>query len=502
MAARDCPGGARRSEMSIRTVSLFLFASLALRGEEVPRAEPVAEPAAGPVAVAPGGNAEHPLSGERSVSRSGMFRVGGGDIGQRGSVALFLEDVRDGFEDLLRDRDGSPEAQVGKDGGFAAAAPKNDDFKVPVDVVLVGKVGDPPPARAVVYELKFTDEVFLLGIRIHLARGIDQELLERAALTVLLYERALHGVKPGDLVDPLVVRPWLVEGLVEAAKWRAGRADRRIYEGVFRRGGGFALDELFELPERSFNQLDGASRLSFRALSGALVMALLEQPGGRGGFRAFCGEAARFSGEMPVLLRKHFPDLNLSERSLAKWWALTLAKLVEPKLSEVLPIRETERALAESLHFHDRDAAGNPHNRVIGEWRSIAELSPAERAEAVRPADDGLTRLSYRCFPSYRPLLLEYQQILRDLVAGSHSEIDARLAELEEQRQLRVERALRARDYMDYFEISRARDLSGEFDDYLRLKQELELRPRPARSDRISDRLDTMQRAYEAPRRR
>jgi hypothetical protein len=231
-------------------------------------------------------------------------------------------------------------------------------------------------------------------------------------------------------------------------------------------------------------------------------MALLEQPGGRGAFRSFCGEAARFSGEMPVLLRKHFPDLNLSERSLAKWWVLTLAKLVEPKLSEVLSIRETESALDEALRFHTRDADGNPLTRPIGEWREVAALKPGERVEAVRPADDALTRLSYRCFPSYRAILLDYQDILRGVAGEAPDDLDARLAGLAEQRRIRIDRALRARDYLDYFEISRARELSGEFDDYLRLKEELELRPRPARSDRISDRLDTMQKAYDhLPRR-
>jgi len=488
--------------MTCRAVSLLLLATTILRGEEaVPQAVPVDEPVAAQ-AVAPGGNAAAPAADGRAISRSGMFRVGGGDTAQRSSVALLLETTRDGFESLLRDRDQAAEKLAGEKGGFAPAAPKTDDFKVPVEVVLIGKVGDPPPPVRVAYDLRFTDDAHLLAIRVHLGRGVDTELLERAALTVLLYERALRGVKPGEVEDALVVRPWLVEGLIEAGKWRDGRADRRIYEGVFRRGGGFTVDELFELPESGFQRLDGASRLSFRALSGALVMALLEQPEGRGAFRAFCGEAARFAGEMPVLLRKHFPDLNLSERSLAKWWALTLAKLVEAPLSEVLPIQETERALDEALRVHLRDADGNPVNRPITEWRAVAALEPGERFEALRPAEDALIRLSYRCFPSYRPLLADYQDILREVAGKAPDDLDERLAGLAEQRRIRIDRALRARDYLDYFEISRARELSGEFDDYLRLKEELELRPRPARSDRISDCLDTLQKAYERPSRR
>ena len=299
-----------------------------------------------------------------------------------------------------------------------------------------------------------------------------------------------------------LIRPWLVEGLIEAGKWRANRADRRLYEGVFKQGGGFTLDELFEVSDKNLARLDSASKLTFRALSGALVMALLEQPHGRGAFRSFCGEAARFSGEMPVLLRKHFPELNLSEKSLAKWWALTLAKLVQPKLTEVLSVQETERDLGDALQFHTRDAEGNAVNRDIAAWETIARLEPEERAEAVKPADEGIIRLSYRCFPSYQPILREYQQILRDLVAGEHGEIAGRVAELSEQRKLRIDRALRARDYLDFIEISQARELSGEFEDYMRLKKELEQRPRAPRHDRVTETLDTMQRTYESRRKR
>ncbi|WP_193211985.1 hypothetical protein [Luteolibacter marinus] len=452
--------------------------------------------------LAPEGYVAKPQADAKAVSRSGMFRVGGGEYSQRSSVALFLESTRDEFEALLRDRDDAAAKAADKRGSFAEAARKNDEFDVAVNVTLQGKQGDPPQPKSVVYELGYTDEAFSLGIQIHLARGIDNELLERAALTVLLYERALRGVRPEGFDERLVVRPWLVEGLSEAMKWRAGTADRRIYEGVFRQGGGFTLDELFELKESSYRKLDGASRLAFRALSGALVMALLEQPQGREAFRGFTGEAARFAGEMPILLRKHFPELNLSERSLAKWWALTLAKLVEPKLSEALSIAETERDFNDTLQFHLRSAEGGMSNLPLDEWQKIAAMEAGDRAEAIHPAEAGLIRLSYRCFPSYRPLLSEYQLILRDLAVGETKDIGLRLEELKQQREIRMERANRARDYLDFIEISQARSLSGEFEDYMRLKQELELRPRPPRHDRLSEVLDFMQGTYEPRKKR
>lgn len=466
------------------------------------------EPDPAPQPVAPGGNVPQPQPEERSLSRSGMFRVSGGGPemrAQRGAVALLLEETKDDFEALMMELKDPAEQQVKNPNAFVTPETKLDDFKIPVDVVLVGKPGDAPLPKSVAYELEHTSHSFHLRIRIHLARGIDNELLQRAALTILLYERALRDSKPeefGSAKEALVVRPWLVEGLIEARKWRTNSADRRLYEGVFKQGGGFTMDELFELTDRNLMQLDSTSVLTFRALSGALVMALLEQPHGKGAFKAFCGEAARFSGEMPVLLRKHFPELNLSEKSLAKWWALTLAKLVQPKLTEVLPIRDTETMLDDALVFHTRDADGNAVNRGIDAWQVILGLDEGERLEAIKPADAGLIRLSYRCFPSYRPILSEYQQILRDISVGKDRDIGKRVAELGEQRKVRLERATRARDFMDFIEISQARELSGQFGDYMRLKKDLELRPRATRHDRVTGTLDRMEQAYDSRRER
>ena len=206
---------------------------------------------------------------------------------------------------------------------------------------------------------------------------------------------------------------------------------------------------------------------------------------------------------MPVLMRKHFPQLNLSANSLAKWWQLRLAQMVKPDLTEVLPVAKTELALEEALKFQLHDDQGNPLVKDLGAWKEVAALKEPERIEAVRSADEALTRLSYRCFPSYRALLSEYQRILREIMAGKTSEkITMELEDLATQRQVRVQRAKRARDYLDFVEISQAREVSGQFDDYMRLKQEMELRPRAERHDRVTGVLDTMEKKFYEPRRK
>ena len=163
--------------------------------------------------------------------------------------------------------------------------------------------------------------------------------------------------------------------------------------------------------------MDGATRAAFRVSSGALVMALLEQPQGKEGFRAFLTDVAAYEGEMPGLLRKHFPELNLSETSLAKWWALQLAnKGGLNLLTDILTIQQTETALAEALRLNFRTEEGIVQPKELAAWPELAALKEPERIAAVRLAQDALVRLSYRCFPSYRPLLAEYQLVLGAIV--------------------------------------------------------------------------------------
>ena len=442
----------------------FLSAAAA---EEIPRAVQVAEPPVAPAAIRP----------ERVLSSSKQFRVSGGDSLTRGTAALLAEETKDELLKLTGDK---------------------DEWSVPVTIELHGNPGDPTPARTVSMRLLLVDAARELKIDVHLGRGIaqEQERLKHAVTSALLYERALKG-RPADAADsPLAVPPWLSDGLREATAWRLNQSDRRLYEALFTRGGLFKLDDLFAIGVRAFEDMDGATRAAFRVSSGALVMALLEQPQGRDGFRSFLTEVAAYEGEMPVLLRKHFPELNLSETSLAKWWALQLAnKGALNLLTDILTIQQTETALAEALRLHFRSEEGIFQQKEFAAWPELAALKEPERIAAVRPAEDALVRLSYRCFPSYRPVLSEYQLILTAIAKNKTEDIPARLAALEETRATMVARAARARDYLDWFEITRARETSGVFDDYLRLKDRLKANPHH-RKDDLSNYLDRMDRIF------
>ncbi|MCP5531796.1 MAG: hypothetical protein H7A49_14265 [Akkermansiaceae bacterium] len=456
---------------SLRCRTLWLLALVAAplaAQDEAPRAIEVAEPA---------GDGLPEIAGDRVVSKSGQFRVSGGDSLLRASVAMIAEQAK---EELLH------------------LTGEEDDWKVPVSIALHGQQGDPLPAKTVAMRLVIVDGVSELRLDLHLSRGIEQALFKHAVTAALLYERALKHGAGKDPERKLAAPPWLTEGLCEASRWRLNQSDRALYAALFKNGGLFKLEDLLEIDEREYSNLDGASRAAFRVSCGALTMALLEQPQGRDGFRAFLTEAAAFEGEMPTLLRRHFPELNLSETSLAKWWALQLANKggLNP-LTDILGIADTETSLAGALRLHFRTPEGIIQEKDLAAWPELADLTEQERALAARPAEEALVRLSYRCFPSYRPLLSEYQLVLADIVKGETKDVEQRLAGLAETRTTMAAKAERARDYLDWFEITTARTTSGAFDDYLRLKEHLKSSPRRTRKDSLSKYLDRMDAIFD-----
>jgi hypothetical protein len=443
----------------------WVLTAAVLAEELPPRAIQVAEP---PKQAAPAGE-------DAVVSRSLQFKVSGGEQSVRGTVALLAEETKDELLKLTGEK---------------------DEWKVPVSIRLHGKPGDPLPVRTVSMRLLVVAGASELEIAAHLSRGIENERFKRAVTAALLYERSLKKHAAGDPDKPLFVPPWLSDGLREATAWRLNQSDRRLYEALFKHGGLFKIDDLFAVGENSFEDLDGATRAAFRVSSGALVMALLEQPQGKEGFRAFLNDVAGYEGEMPGLLRKHFPELNLSETSLAKWWALQLANKGGLNLvTDIYTIEQTETALAEALRLNFRTEEGIIQQKDLTAWPELAALKEPERAAAVRLAQDALVRLSYRCFPSYRPLLLDYQTELDLIVKNKTKDVPARIAALDETRATMVARSARARDYLDWFEITRARETSGAFDDYLRLKERLKSNPL-RRKDKVSDYLDRMDRFF------
>jgi hypothetical protein len=414
------------------------------------------------------------------ISRSQQFKISGSDPAMRAAAANLAEETKDEILKLLEEK---------------------DDWKVPVKVEMRGKFGDAVPLRSTVVQLTYSEVGYEVKIFVNLSRGLQKEPYQRAVIAGYLLSRSFKDAPKTDEQIPYVVQPWLIEGIAEAISWRLGQSDRRMYDTLFRHGGLLELKNLFELNEAGYIALDAASKAAFRVSAGAMVMALAEQPDGKVGMRSFLKEASTYDGEVPALLRQHFPELNLSQSSLTKWWALQLADKGAVPLVESMDVISTDQELGRALKIRYRNAEGNLNEVSLTEWERVAELTKAERVEAIRLTEEELVRLSYRCFPSFRPMLNEYQLLLTKWVAGETKGLTEALVKLAEVRQTMVAKSERARDYLDWFEITRARETSGEFEDYLTLKSRLKTQASP-RKDPVTQYLDRLAPLFVIPEQR
>ena len=417
-----------------------------------------------------------PVFDENAVvkSHTQQFSISGGTSADRGTIANLAESMKSQFLLLLGEEDA---------------------WSVPITIRMVGERGDPVGLRSTVLKLRYNDRGYEVGMFVSLSRGIEKLEFQRSLISGLVYERALRDKGKESLEVALSVPPWFSEGLLEAISWKRKETDRRLYEALFRHGGLYQMDDLFTVSAADFLRIDAASEAAFRVSSGALLMALLEQPKGKEGMHEILAELPAFEGETPALLRRHFPELNLSQRSLEKWWSLQLANKGSAPLTEVIGVIKTDERLTDALKLRYRDPEGEVQEVAVEDWSLLGEMKPAVRKNAVSMAQQDLVSLSYRCFPSYRPLLSEYQQLLNGWITGETEGLSATFEALAGRRRNMVAKAQRARDFLDWFEITRARETSGVFEDYLKLKSQLKTQA-DSKKDRISEYLDRMDRLF------
>ena len=338
---------------------------------------------------------------------------------------------------------------------------------------------------------------YRLQIYLRLGRGnsFDQRKYERVLLQMLVMERSLRSLPEGESADRVEVRPWLLDGLAEAIQWNNGKGDRRMYSSLMDSGGWVEVEDLVD--RTAVSGLDVLSRELFRASSGALVMALLSQSQGEKSLFEFLGKVAVFEGEQMTLLRTHFPQANLGPKGLERWWMLQVAALSEKKLTEAMTIPETDERLDKVLELHLRDENGNAFRVGLESWRQVAGLeSKEERIESVRPANDLLAHLSFRSFPTYRPIIAGYLSILNDIAEGKTDLVEEKMENLEEFRTAEADRHRKLVDLMDWYHLSSVKKESGEFEDYLKMRKNLR-EGSESKNDPMHQYLDKVQEVFE-----
>lgn len=438
-----------------------------------PDPEPL--PATGPAkTVAPPTLEDSPKAG---VSRFRKISVVGSNQNTRGGIASLAEAMR---------------VKLGK-----LCNEPGRKMKHALIIQLHGREGDAEQPRSVVSRIELLHGQYQLRLHVHLAKGVDYKLLRYHLMEMLLYERGLGDGQAVDEGERVLVKPWLIVGMLEALDIKSGQADQRIYQTELPYFEILPLQKVFDASEKQWREMDGRRPLAFRAIAGAMVNSLLRQPGGRAGMAAYLADVATFKGETENLMRQHFPGMNKSRNSLEKWVNLEMLELGTARVTQVYSILETEKRLESVLKLRYRDANGSAVAVGIDAYPEIVKLKPAERLEAVAGARAELERLSYRCFPVCRPLIVEYDAILRELIVGKAKDIKPRLAKLMDVRLKMKESGERGRDYLDWYYITQSDVVDGDFTKYRALINALENEERRPRANDSTQRyLDRIQQIY------
>lgn len=187
-------------------------------------------------------------------------------------------------------------------------------------------------------------------------------------------------------------------------------------------------------------------------------------------------------------LQVHFPDVLA--HSPSKWWALSVAHLSAADRYQILSAAETAKRLDQLTRLSLTGTDGKRHDYDLGDFAGYAKL-PGSR-HTIRHLSQELLLLAARAHPTYHEIVQEFYQITLELARGQTKRIPTRLARVNSYRAVVDSQGRDMDDYMNWFEATQLKTMSGAFSDILKAASEDEATP-PRRRDPISVYLDTIE---------
>lgn len=390
-----------------------------------------------------------PDADDHVVSHSKLFSVSGGDSLRLGAIASRADALYGQVCKLLN---------------------LDKEHKYPISIRLIGKSTDSPTLNPIRTRINIIGEQPNFQIRIHPGGGIDLARLDKAIITMVLYEYVLRDMDTGAYPETIGLPGWLVAGVQQAVLWKSGRTERRIYQQLFQRAEMLSPQEMLSIAEP--DKLDAASREVYELSCGVLLMSLLDSEGGETQLKNLLETAATADGNPVETIAEHFHELGVDSSLLNKWWAIELAHLALPRTNEAMAPLESEKLLQEALTIMYFDPATEvPRPVSLDDAYALVELPNWHKL--AQPALERLVAMSHTCFPGYRPVITEYCRIIGQLAGGAHPDtVQSSLGVLRELREAYYSAALRGRDYLDWYEISFTGQSRGRsFDSYLETMQ-------------------------------
>jgi hypothetical protein len=402
---------------------------------------------------------------ERSISASRQFIVYGTDVRVRGAICDLAEQTK---RELLRVVD------------------QRDDWATPIVINAQYPQANLPETPRTALNFSQTGFGLKLQLDLTIASDVSRPEVRRELLRAIVLEimyRARPNVAAGtDYSSP---PDWLLEGIeAQQSEFEPAATDLLAAPVAAQK-----ILPLADFLNQRRDLLDAPGRALYRAYSFALVQLLAQSADGPHRLAKFIADLPVASNDTLADIQKHFPELSGNDSNDEKAWTTQIARLSVPPFFQLLGAAETERLLDEALRVKIASEKTYP----------LSEFAKWEKSSNAKSVLDGLTRelnaLATRANPIYRPIVSEYAAISTLLSGGKQKGIAQRLERLSSSRK-RLARQMRGiDDYMNWFEATMGRALSGAFADYMKAAKAL-AKPEPRR-DPISVYLDVLEAQFQ-----
>jgi hypothetical protein len=399
-----------------------------------------------------------------STSTSRQFIVYGSDVRVRGALCDLAEKTKANLLNLLR---------------------LSDNWKTPLVVNLDYPQANLPEAPLSHFDFGQSGSGLKLQLNLLLTgdlngRAIQRELL-RAILIEMIYRSRTdiaagsHYIAPAD---------WLIDGILQLAPGRDSDEAAYLLQTLVANK---KIEPLEDILKERRDLLEPPSRRVHDAYSMALVQLLRDSPDGPRRLAQYIEDLPEAPNDSLADLRVHFP--SVLGHAATKWWVLSVARLSATDRYEMFSAPETARRLDLLLHFSIAGRDGKARDFLLSDYKTFLKL-PAARA-SMEQLQQQLLLLGARAHPAYRDIVQEYSELVALLAHGKTRKVAPRLTRVASYRAVIDDQRHEIVDYMNWYEATQLKNMSGAFADVLRKASEAEAPPR--RRDAISVYLDSIE---------
>lgn len=385
---------------------------------------------------------------QRSVSRSRQFVVYSSDVRLRQRVASYADELTQDVKQLL--------------GGLGL-------WRTPVVITIDRASALEPEQPAGTLRLVDTPAGQKIEITVKIGKDPTAVNMQKLLIRALLLEYAYRGI-PVSGGSTYVEAPWwVVEGLIEMERRREAGIDSDLFRRLVETNHLPAIENfLLEKPA----ELGPTALAVDRALAMGLLQMLVEQPDGRVGLAHFIRDWPQSNGDPMALLAREFPAVAGNVQTLQKWWTVNLARYSAADRYEGFTAQDTDKMLGQLLQIEFVvDQKGEKKTFPVTDYAHYLKL-PTSRATLMARHNE-VVALATRANLLMRPVVADYEKIFGMLEQGKTRGMRERLAKAEEYRALVTKRSSEIADYLNWFEATQMKTMSGAFDNYLHTAEEL-----------------------------